>query len=86
MEPFAIDGTTYLPIRAISSALGLGVEWNQEGQEVKLTSPEEQSVSSCILVRPHADGAPEATVTVLEKDGDFWKETMSTDEAFVCSQ
>lgn len=83
VEPFAIDGTTYLPIRAISSALGLGVEWNQEGQEVKLTSPEEQSVSSCILVRPHADGAPEATVTVLEKDGDFWKETMSTDEAFV---
>ena len=83
VEPFAIDGTTYLPIRAISSALGLDVEWNAQRQEVKLTSPEEQSVSSCILVRLHAEGSPEATVTVLEKDGDFWKETMSTDEAFV---
>ena len=28
VEPFAIDGTTYLPVRAVSTALGLGVEWN----------------------------------------------------------
>ncbi len=30
VEPFAINGTTYLPIRAISSALGLDVEWDGE--------------------------------------------------------
>ena len=28
VEPFAIDGTTYLPVRAVSTALGLDVEWN----------------------------------------------------------
>ena len=29
-EPFIIDGTTYLPIRAVASALGLKVEWKAE--------------------------------------------------------
>lgn len=28
VEPFAIDGTTYLPIRAIANALDLDVKWN----------------------------------------------------------
>lgn len=39
VEPFAIEGTTYLPVRAIANALGLGVEWDQATQTVKLTSP-----------------------------------------------
>lgn len=38
VEPFAVDGTTYLPIRAIAGALGLGVEWNAETSTVALTS------------------------------------------------
>lgn len=38
VEPFAISGTTYLPVRAISNALGLGVEWEPATQTVKLTS------------------------------------------------
>ncbi len=36
VEPFAIDGTTYLPIRAISSALGLNVSWDGATQTVVL--------------------------------------------------
>ena len=28
VEPFAIDGTTYLPVRAVSDALGLEVGWD----------------------------------------------------------
>ena len=36
VEPFAIDGTTYLPIRAISSALGLNVTWDGATQTVVL--------------------------------------------------
>ena len=36
VEPFAIDGTTYLPIRAISSALGLNVTWDGNTQTVVL--------------------------------------------------
>lgn len=36
VEPFTIDGTTYLPVRAISNALGLGVEWDATTKTVKL--------------------------------------------------
>ena len=39
VEPFIISGTTYLPIRAISSALGLDVEWNGSTSTVVLTNP-----------------------------------------------
>ena len=44
VEPFAIDGTTYLPVRAISNALGLGVDWDQKTSTVVLTSPKEETV------------------------------------------
>lgn len=37
VEPFAIDGTTYIPVRAVSEALGLFVDWNQEKTEVVLS-------------------------------------------------
>lgn len=37
VEPFAVNGTTYLPVRAISNALGLDVEWDGENNTVLLT-------------------------------------------------
>ncbi|MBE7018460.1 MAG: hypothetical protein E7413_01065 [Ruminococcaceae bacterium] len=37
VEPFIIDGTTYLPVRGIASALDLGVEWNGETNTVMLS-------------------------------------------------
>ena len=42
VEPFAIDGTTYLPIRAVSSALGLEVGWDAATSTAVLTTPEEE--------------------------------------------
>lgn len=39
VEPFIIDGTTYLPVRGISSALGLDVEWDSRTNTVKLSTP-----------------------------------------------
>ena len=36
VEPFIIDGTTYLPVRAISEALGLKVQWDEAKSTVKL--------------------------------------------------
>ena len=36
VEPFIIDGTTYVPVRAIAEALGLNVEWDGENHVVKL--------------------------------------------------
>ena len=37
VDPIYIDGTTYLPVRAISEALGLDVNWNGANSEVELT-------------------------------------------------
>ena len=38
VEPFIIDGTTYLPVRAIAEALGLNVTWNGQTETVSLTT------------------------------------------------
>lgn len=36
-EPFAVDGTTYLPVRAISEVLSAGVDWDAATSTVKIT-------------------------------------------------
>ncbi len=38
VEPFIVNGTTYLPVRALSNALGLDVDWDQTTQTVILKS------------------------------------------------
>lgn len=38
VEPFTINGTTYLPVRAISNALGLNVNWNSSTNTVEITN------------------------------------------------
>lgn len=37
VEPFIIDGTTYLPVRAVAEALGLDVDWNPATNTVGLS-------------------------------------------------
>lgn len=37
VDPFIIDGTTYLPVRAVSESLGLDVEWNKNEKTVVLS-------------------------------------------------
>ena len=37
VEPFSIDGTTYLPVRAISQALGFEVAWNGDSHTVYIS-------------------------------------------------
>lgn len=43
VEPFAINGTTYLPVRAVSNALGLDVGWDGATSTVKLAGGAENS-------------------------------------------
>jgi len=38
VEPFTIDGTTYLPVRAISNALGINVNWDPNTKTVVMTN------------------------------------------------
>ena len=38
VEPFIIDGTTYVPIRAISEAYDKKVSWNDEKKEIHINS------------------------------------------------
>lgn len=38
VEPFTINGSTYLPVRGISSALGLNVEWDEKTNTVSLSN------------------------------------------------
>ena len=40
VEPFIIDGTTYLPVRGVASAMRLDVGWDQATRTVLLTTPE----------------------------------------------
>lgn len=39
VEPFVIEGTTYLPVRAVANALGMNVGWNDETKTVSLEKP-----------------------------------------------
>ncbi len=39
VEPFIVDGTTYLPIRAVGEALGKEVSWDSETNTVSLNDP-----------------------------------------------
>ena len=51
VEPFAINGTTYLPVRAVGNALGLDVGWDPATQTVILSE--------------HVDGTSTASGTVI---------------------
>lgn len=43
VEPFSIAGTTYLPIRAVASALGLNVSWDSATSTAVLTTDSYQA-------------------------------------------
>jgi len=38
VEPFVVDGTTYLPVRAIAEALGRTVQWDENTQTVHISA------------------------------------------------
>lgn len=45
VEPFAINGTTYLPVRAVGEALGLDVEWDGDRKMVALSGVGQNGIS-----------------------------------------
>lgn len=64
VEPFIIDGTTYLPVRAVAGALGLDVDWDAATHTVVLTNTERETVAGPILTpTPTRTPAPTSTPT-----------------------
>ena len=53
-EPFIIDGTTYLPVRAVAEAVGCDVEWDGETNAVSISS-EKQDAAEVITPDPNCD-------------------------------
>lgn len=62
--PMTYSGTTYLPVRAVSSLAGLSVEWDGATQTVKLTTPETRTPSTS-PTDGSADGLASQTVPAL---------------------
>ena len=50
-EPFIIEGTTYLPVRALAGALGLKVDWDGSTNTITLTSGADVNMGSGQAVR-----------------------------------
>lgn len=67
VEPFGIDGTTYLPVRGIANALGLGVTWDGTTQTVKLTS----AGSTTATPPSQGEGATTGQKNALEKANNY---------------
>lgn len=75
VEPFIIEGTTYLPVRAVANALGLNVDWD--------------GTTKTVLLKEKSD-AVDVTGTVLYEKGGIKitylglkKEDYSTDFKFL---
>lgn len=66
VEPFIIDGTTYLPLRALANALGLGVDWVDATSTVVLTTDEP-------VTPPPPQGQP-GNWTGFEDFANYWVE------------
>lgn len=52
VEPFILDGTTYLPVRAVADALGLKVRWRESDSTVMLERPYENILDMLSLAPP----------------------------------
>lgn len=57
VEPFTIDGTTYLPVRAVGNALGLQVGWDGATKTVTLTGEVSGGTAQTPAVPPSAGTA-----------------------------
>lgn len=85
VEPFAVDGTTYLPVRAVADALGLEVTWDQERQTVALSTPGGQAPVPEESASPYSrtDPVPLGTAHTFRyaKGDDDWTITMQISES-----
>lgn len=71
VEPFVVDGTTYLPVRAVANMLGLGVDWDGGTNTVILTTPGSKPSSDSGTVIMNENGI-KITYLGIEKSKSDW--------------
>lgn len=79
VEPFIMDGSTYLPVRSVANALGLGVNWNNATSTVELSSVNKVDLSGEInailngtLTFADTDTWQAATIKTLPQINDWY--------------
>jgi len=80
-EPFIVDGTVYLPVRAIGEALGLNVEWSGATNSVYVgAAPDDYeglyaaAIKDSMIIEPHelfplVDISASSNMSTLNDDG-----------------
>jgi hypothetical protein len=68
VEPFIIEGTTYLPVRAVGNALGLNVAWDETTKTVLLNDPSKNAATTGVVV--YEEGGIKITYNGINK-GDY---------------
>lgn len=68
VEPFAINGTTYLPVRAVANALGLDVGWDQTTATVSLSTKASASSGQVVMEK---DGIKVTYMGIKSRKGEF---------------
>jgi len=79
VEPFIVDGTTYLPVRAIAEVLGQPVEWDAKNNTVYIAKPQDKAHNEDVAVvtaqeikmeddRLHANIQVPAIVNLKDRD------------------
>ena len=68
VDPFIIDGTTYLPVRALANALGQGVSWDQETSTVIIGGSPDSVSTSPLLSQSSGKGRQSVEVTTVYND------------------
>ena len=64
IEPFAISGSTYLPVRAVANALGLDVDWDVATKTVILKTGGTPDLGSGTA--PKTTGSKEVTISTMD--------------------
>ena len=63
VDPFIVDGTTYLPVRAVAEALGENVAWDDATSTVLITDPAPGCEGTWKAVKTSQDGVDTAVET-----------------------
>ena len=85
VEPFIIDGTTYLPVRGVADALGLSVDWDGETSTVILASSAPAASSTTIKAGMYLVGRdiPAGTYKLTaDNESGYWERLSDASGSF----